>query len=377
MDETVQNSLSQRSAQGAQGLERKYVTCRNIFELESESIFSSSWICLHRVAKLENGSGVLPICFENNRILVVLDSNGEVNAFRNFCRHRGSQLVTDDNCSKIGQRIQCPYHAWTYNRDGRLLAAPNMDDVPNFSKEDFSLEKVPCEVYGGFVWVNLQPEKSVAEFLMPIQAQFDEYQLKDLEVVAELNYEVRANWKLIFQNYNECYHCPTVHPALNRLTPYTDSSNLLESGPILGGPMKLADDCETMSTDGLAVANPFPRLNDDQKRCVNYFTIFPTIFLSTHPDYVLIHRLERLGVEETRVTCEFLVDPNEAEREDFDASRAVEFWDMTNRQDWHVCELAQSGMQDPCYIPGPYSNLESVLAAFDRNYFEAMRPERE
>ena len=376
MDEIRHSSLSQRSAHGAYGLERRYVTCREIFDLETSSIFSSNWICLHRFVKLENGSGVLPVSWEGNRIFVAVNSSGGVNAFRNFCRHRGSQLVTQDNCSKIGKRIQCPYHAWTYDRDGRLLAAPNMDDVPEFRREDFDLEKIECEVFGGFIWANLNPKESVAEFLMPIADQFNDYNLKELKIVAELNYEVRANWKLIFQNYNECYHCPTVHPALNRLTPYTDSSNLLESGPILGGPMKLADDCETMSTDGLAIANPFP-LSGDQQRRVNYFTIFPTIFLSTHPDYVLIHRLERLDVDKTRVTCQFLVDPEQANREDFDASRAVEFWDLTNRQDWHVCELAQAGMQDPSYRPGPYSNLESVLAAFDKNYFEAMRPGRE
>lgn len=277
--------------------------------------------------------------------------------------------MTDENCSNIGQRIQCPYHAWTYDRDGKLVAAPNMEDVPQFQSDEYGLEQIACETYGGYLWVNFRPTNSICEFLQPIESQFHDWSLDDLVVAAELNYEVRANWKLIFQNYNECYHCPIVHPVLNRLTPYQDASNLLDSGPILGGPMKLAEDCQTMSTDGQAIAAPLPRLDEQQQQCVNYFTVFPTMFLSTHPDYVLIHRLERVSVDMTKVICQFLVDPTAATEPGFDPTRAIEFWDTTNSQDWEVCQLAQKGMQDPAYTPGPYSNLESVLAAFDQHYF--------
>lgn len=346
---------------------REFVTSQRIFDLETQNIFRSSWICVARIAEFQS-SGVLPIVFEDQRLILIRSDDGSVRAFRNFCRHRGSLLVTADNCSNIGQRIQCPYHAWTYGRDGKLLAAPNMDGIAEFHKEDFGLIEVPCSTFGGFVWINGSPEQSLSDFLSPVQSQFDRWSLNELNVVAEFKYEVQANWKLIFQNYNECYHCPIVHPLLNRLTPYKDTSNDLESGPILGGPMSLSAESETMSTTGKAVGILLPLLDDRQARSVNYFTIFPTMFLSTHPDYVLIHLIQRVNIRRTKVTCQFLFHPESDSLHNFDPSPAVEFWDMTNQQDWKVCELAQAGMEDSSFIPGPYSNLESVLAAFDQHY---------
>lgn len=366
------NSEKSRSAQGAFGLERQFVTSQDIYDLESRQIFGKNWICIDHVSQLA-GDCVKPISIDDNQLIIVGDELGKFRCFRNFCRHRGSMLVTGQNCHDIGKRIQCPYHAWTYNRDGALAAAPNMDGVEDFVAADFGLIEVACEVFGGFVWVNLHPQQAITEFLAPLASQFTDYQIPELFVARELCYDVNANWKLIFQNYSECYHCPTVHPILNRLTPYKDSSNEVEAGPILGGPMRLAADCETMSMDGKRVAVPILGANKEQQRSVNYYTVFPTIFLSTHPDYVLIHRLQRQAVNSTRVICQFLFHANGETREDLEPSRAIEFWDMTNRQDWRVCELAQEGMQDPAYIPGPYSDLESVVAAFDRHYQNALK----
>jgi Rieske 2Fe-2S family protein len=164
-----------------------------------------------------------------------------------------------------------------------------------------------------------------------------------------------------------------VHPALNRLTPYKQSSNDLVEGPILGGPMNLADDCQTMSSDGQFVGRYLPNLNAHQRRIVFYYTVFPSLFISLHPDFVMLHYLRRANFDQTLVTCQFLFHPDSTRQMAFDPQRAIEFWDQTNRQDWHVCELTQRGMSDPGYRPGPYSNLESMLAAFDRHYFECAR----
>ena len=359
-----------RSSRGAFALSRDYVTSEDIFRLETERVFGQHWICLNHISQFDI-NGVQPVQFEQHRLLVVGDGS-RFKVFRNFCRHRGSQLVTEGNCSGIGHLIQCPYHAWTYDRNGKLVGAPNMEGQEPFDRDQFGLVEVDGQSYGGFLWINLNPSSSVQDFLSPIGSQFDSWRIKNLKVGAELEYHVQANWKLIFQNYSECYHCPTVHPTLNRLTPYKGSSNDVISGPILGGPMQLAGDCKTMSTDGMLVASHLPGLNQEQRRCINYYTIFPTIFLSTHPDYVLIHLLERIAVDQTKVTCQFLFSPDETGKSEFDPSRAVQFWDMTNRQDWEVCQLAQAGMEDPAYTPGPYSDLESVLAAFDGYYFEVM-----
>lgn len=366
------NSEKVRSAGGAQGLPRKYVLSEDVYQRETEHIFSKNWICVARVEELNSESHCLPLEFESHRFFLTQDECGTIRAFRNFCRHRGSQLVNEKNCASLGKRIQCPYHAWTYDRAGKLVSAPNMDDVPQFQATEHGLVEIACQTKGGFAWINLEPQQSLDPWLAPIADRFVDWRTDELRIAHEIKYVVHANWKLIFQNYSECYHCPIVHPMLNRLTPYRDSSNDVAVGPILGGPMNLADDCQTMSNNGQLAGQPIAGLNPEQLRSIHYFTIFPTMFLSLHPDYVLIHRLARSGVGTTNVVCQFLFHPDSIRSDGFDPHSAIEFWDLTNRQDWEVCELAQAGMSDPGYVPGPYSNLESVVAAFDSHYLASM-----
>ena len=365
------NSNQSRSSQSAVGLAGRYVICPKIYARETERIFSRSWICVARVEQLDSASQMLPIEVEGHKLFLVCGEDGQIRAFRNFCRHRGSQLVTEENCSQLKSRIQCPYHQWTYARDGALVAAPNMNDVPNFCEEENSLISVPCETMGGFVWICFQPQGSLAEFLSPLAAQFKTWSLDELRLGHEIQYSVKANWKLIFENYSECYHCAAVHPMLNQLTPYQNSTNDIEEGAILGGPMQLSAESKTMSMTGQSIGPTLPGLSESESRSVHYYTICPTMFFSAHPDYVLIHLIERKGAEETKVTCQFLFHPSGSSGS-IAPEPAIEFWDLTNRQDWKVCELAQSGMSDPGYIPGPLSNLESVVAAFDRHYLSLL-----
>jgi Rieske 2Fe-2S family protein len=361
-----------RSAHGARGISGHYVSSGRVFELESKAIFDCHWLCVGRIEELNPVSGCLPIRFENQGLILTQDETGMVRAFRNLCRHRGSQLVNEANCGSLGKRIQCPYHAWTYDRTGKLVSAPNMADVENFQHDDHGLIEIACETCAGFVWINFSPQQTVNQWLSPIADWFVNWSVEDLRIAHQIEYEINANWKLIFQNYSECYHCPTVHPMLNRLTPYRGSSNDLKAGPILGGPMDLAEGSQTMSCDGKFAGSPLAGLSSEQVRSVYYFTIFPTMFLSLHPDYVLIHRLERIDIGKTKVVCQFLFHPEAIGQSGFDPGQAIEFWDVTNRQDWEVCELSQVGMSDPAYVPGPYSNLESVVAAFDRHYLDTL-----
>ena len=367
------NTNSTRSAKGAIGLHGEFVTSQDIYDREYANIFSQHWLCVARLEALNPESHCLPIHIEGQGAFLTQDETGTVRAFRNFCRHRGSQLVSEQNCGSLGKRIQCPYHAWTYDRAGKLVSAPNMNDVAGFDADEHGLMEIDCQTYAGFIWINFNPKVKVENWLAPIADRFEDWRVAELSSAHEIRYNVAANWKLIFQNYSECYHCPSVHPILNRLTPYRGSSNDLDSGPILGGPMSLADDSQTMSTDGKFAGQTIEGLSGEQLRSVHYFTIFPTMFLSLHPDYVLIHRLERIDVGNTRVNCQFLFHPDSIAADGFDPTQAVEFWDLTNKQDWGVCELAQIGMSDPAYVPGPYSNLESVVAAFDRSYLDAIK----
>jgi len=372
------DETSQRSAKGQLALERKYVMTDSVFELETQKVFANQWVYVCHETEICESSGCHRVNSCGSHLILVRDQSNVIRAFHNFCRHRGSALVTDQNCGSVGQRIQCPYHAWTYDRKGELVSAPNMMDQMGFEKKEYGLKQVECSSWHGLIFIRFHHDstgdskatesQSLDQFMAPLGQHAADWSFAELKVTRSIEYDVAANWKLIFQNYSECYHCPTVHPALNRLTPFKGASNDIDEGPILGGPMKLADDSETMSNDGMAVGAILPNLDERQKRAVAYYTVFPSFFLSAHPDYVLIHRIERVSVDSTKVVCQFLFHPNSTERPEFDPGAAVEFWDLTNRQDWEVCELAHRGITDLKYEPGPYSDLESVVAAFDRHY---------
>jgi Rieske 2Fe-2S family protein len=190
--------------------------------------------------------------------------------------------------------------------------------------------------------------------------------MADLVRAHRVVYDVRANWKLIVQNYNECLHCPTLHPALNRLSHYLGGDNEPIRPTYMGGRMDLNDGVETMSMDGTCPRQLLPGLSGVERRSVYYYSVFPGFLLAPHPDYVLTHTLWPRAHDETRIVCEWLVHPDEVARPAFDLTDATGFWDMTNRQDWHVCELAQRGISSRGYRPGPYSSREDLLHAFDR-----------
>ena len=359
-----------RVAQGATTLPQEYFVSRDIFEQETNRIFSKSWLCVGRSISLsEPGSYFLvELCGES--IILTRGADAKVRGFHNVCRHRGTQLCTEP-AGRFSGKIQCPYHTWTYSLSGQLIGAPNMKEVHGFDLTDYPLRAVACAEWEGFLFINLSNDPEPFELAYaPILDRFDSWRISELRVAHSISYEVKANWKLIFQNYNECYHCPTVHPLLAQLTPYKSAMNHLDEGRFLGGPMQISREGGSMTMDGRACA---AALCEDEKDLVHYYTFFPGMFLSLHPDYVLVHRLERVRPDLTNIHCEWLFHPDEMIRVDFDPGSAVEFWDLTNQQDWHVCELSQKGISSRAYVPGPYSNLESLLAAFDRQYLAAIQ----
>lgn len=371
--------MSKRTAGGARSLPGSYYTSPEIFAREMQRIFGTRWLCAGRADALAeagsymvveagaaqiSGAGVVP-----ESVLVVRGEDDEVRAFYNVCRHRGARLCAGDGHAP--GRIRCPYHAWSFGLDGRLVGAPNMADVAGFDRADYPLVPVASTVWEGFVFVNLaEAPAPFAQAMGPIHGAFGPWQMPRLEVVHRVVYDVAANWKLLFQNYSECYHCPIIHPALNQLTPYLGADNDAVEGEILGGPMEISQPGASMTEDGHLCAPPL--VSGPERQRVYYYTIFPGMFLSLHPDYVLAHRLQPLAMDRTRVICEWLFDPAHRDRPDFTPASAVRFWDQVNREDWHVCELSQLGVSSRGYVPGPYAELESVVAAFDRAYLAAL-----
>src|SRR5713101_2585084 len=356
---------------GAKTLEQKYFVSPEIFAEEHEQIFSKQWVLVGHQSQTAKAGDYFVAEVANESLIIVRDKRGETHGFFNVCRHRGTRLREDRN-GRLSAAIQCPYHAWTYALDGRLIGAPHMDDVSGFDKTDYSLHAVNLTLWEGFIFVNLADSPtSLEEWFAPLAGRFSHWNLPLLRSARRIEYDVRANWKLIFENYSECYHCPGVHPALSKLTPYDSAENDLSEGPFLGGFMQITKG-NSLTMSGNACALPVGDVNAEDFHRVFYYSAFPNMLLSMHPDYVMVHQLWPQSPDRTLILCDWFFHPHAFEQENFKPEDAIEFWDMTNKQDWHVCELSQQGIASRAYQPGPYSLRESIPAAWDREYLRHM-----
>jgi Rieske 2Fe-2S family protein len=354
----------------AKTLPQRYFISPEIFATEQEKVFSTQWVLVGHQSQIAKAGDYFVQEVAGESLIIVRDQKAEVRAFYNVCRHRGTRLCEEKKGHSSA--IQCPYHAWTYGLDGRLVGAPHMDKVRGFDRAEYSLHAINLALWEGFIFVNLADEPTLLEEVFaPLAGKFTHWNLPKLRSAKRIEYDVRANWKLIFENYSECYHCPGVHPALQKLTPYELAENDLCEGPFLGGFMPITKG-HSLTMTGNACALPVGDINGEDHDRVFYYSIFPNMLLSMHPDYVMVHQLWPQSPERTVILCDWFFHPEAFDRPDFHPDDAIEFWDMTNTQDWHVCELSQQGIASRAYQPGPYSPRESIPAAWDREYLRHM-----
>jgi Rieske 2Fe-2S family protein len=356
-------------AAGAKSLPQRHFVSADVFEQEQEKIFAQHWLFVGHQSQLGQAGDYFTAEVAGESLIVVRDKHGEIHGFYNVCRHRGSRLIENRN-GQLSAAIQCPYHAWTYGLDGRLLGAPHMDETPGFNKAEYPLKPARLGLWEGFIFLNLgDASASLEKSFEPLGGKFSPWNLATLRSAKRIDYDVRANWKLIFQNYSECYHCLGVHPELSKISPYDSAENDLTEGPFLGGFMRIASD-KSLTMSGNACALPVGNFGNEDFRFVFYYSIFPNMLLSLHPDYAMVHQLEPQSPERTLIFCDWFFNPEAFDQNDFDPDDAVEFWDMVNKQDWHVCELSQRGISSRAYEPGPYSARESIPAAWDKYYLQ-------
>jgi len=356
------------SSLGAKSLPQKYFVSPEIFAKERDEIFSKELLLVGHQSQLKKSGDFFLATIAGESLIVVRDQKSEVRGFYNVCRHRGTRLK-EDACGHAAA-IQCPYHAWTYRLDGRLIGAPHMDEVPGFDKADYSLRAVNLALWGGFIFINLDENAMpLEEWFAPLNGKFSHWNMSILQPAKRIEYDVQANWKLMFENYSECYHCPGVHPQLQKVSPYDSAENDLREGPFLGGFMKI-NPGKSLTMSGNACAAFVGKIENLQQ--VFYYSIFPNMLLSLHPEYVMVHQLWPKSPARTLIVCDWLFHPDAFNRSDFKPDDAIEFWNMTNAQDWHVCELSQQGIASRAYEPGPYSSRESIPAAWDRYYLSVM-----
>lgn len=330
----------------------------DVFACEQEAWFARTWLCVGREEDVAGPGTYMLARAATESAIVVRGRDGALRAFNNVCRHRGATILDEpDGISARVVRLQCPYHAWVYDLDGSLRRAPHTDELVDFQPADHGLLPVRLETWQGFVFVNFDPAaEPLAAYLADLPAHVARHPIGDLRRARRIEYEVNANWKVVAENYSECYHCPGVHPQLNRLSPYDRGQNFESAGPWAGGWMELVEAADTMSLDGGSYGRPpLSGISEDDRRRVYYFVVWPNLLLSLHPDYVMTHQVWPLDAERSRVICEWFFEPATMGRPDFDPSDAVDFWDLTNRQDWAVCERQQAGTRSRAYVPGRYS----------------------
>lgn len=357
---------------GQKTLDAAWYVSPEIFARERDRIFAREWMCVGRTEQLASPGDFFVANVNDESLIVTRDRAGTVHAFYNVCRHRGTRMCEAASGHFSGS-IQCPYHAWTYGLDGKLNVARNMNDVGGFRTEDYPLHEASLAQWEGFIFVNLGAQPAPFEDVFaPLRQRFAKWEIGGLRTARTIHYDLACNWKLVFQNYSECYHCPLVHPQLDKLSPSDSGRNDLSEGAFLGGYSELRGHGASLTTSGSTTRPPVGSVSGADLDRVYYYTIFPSMLLSLHPDYVMVHYARPLASDRTAVDCAWLFDAQTMSRPDFDPGDAVEFWDLTNRQDWHVNELTHAGVRSRSYTPGPYANAEGLLAAFDRHYLRVM-----
>jgi Rieske 2Fe-2S family protein len=356
-----------------------FYTDANVLREEIERFFCRAWLNIAHEAELPNPGDFVTREIGDESILVIRGTDGKVRAFYNVCRHRGTRLVADPSGTNL-RSVVCPYHAWTYSTEGALVGAPHTEDLKEFSRDAYGLFPVPLETWGGFVWMNLDPDaRPMRETMGGFLGDFDRFGLSNLRLARRKVYDIQANWKILVENYSECYHCAPIHPDLNRITHYmggevtsyfVDGNRRAEYS---GSYMTFNQDFGSMTWSGYTSRPPIRGMVGEDLKRIYYYVVFPNLFWSLHPDFLMIHRTWPVTPSSSRIECEFYFDADTMARPDFDPSDAVDLWDLVNRQDWSVCERTQKGMRSRVWKGGRYSSQEPQVHDFDAYVAERLR----
>jgi Rieske 2Fe-2S family protein len=340
----------------------------DVFALEREHIFFREWFCVGREEDLPRNGDHRVLDILGQSVLLVRNGQGALRAFYNVCRHRGARLCAPPTTSTErpairggvmpGGTIMCPYHAWVYDLDGQLIGAPHLSESMGIRVQDVQLHPVGVETWGGFVFVNLTPASANA-FAAEVAAaarRLTRYPFAELRIAQTSRYDVAANWKILCENYNECYHCGPVHPELCRLVPSFREQGGSNLDWDRGIPHRAGADTFTLT--GTSKRRSFPSLDADEQVRHKGELIYPNLFLSVAREHAAAFVLYPVGPARTRIDCHYLFETHEMQQPDFDPSDAIDFWEIVNRQDWQICEAVQAGIGARVHESGVFSPME-------------------
>jgi Rieske 2Fe-2S family protein len=327
-----------------------------IFAREQARIFEATWFAAARGSDMPTPGAFRTVQVGRESVLLVRDRRGNLGAFLNVCRHRGARLCTEESGS-VRNAVRCPYHAWTYGLDGKLIAAPNLDAIADVDRTEYGMRRVHLREWLGTAWVCLADTPpsfeqtvigSVAERLGD-PATIDAWQVDQLVLGRRIVYDVKANWKLIVENFMECYHCATIHPELTEVLP--EFADGYAAQYFVGHGAEFGADVQGFTIDGSA---SFPRLDavgESHDRRYYAITVSPQVFINLVPDHVIFHRMYPMAPDRTVVECDWLYAPDVV-ASGADLSHSVELFHRVNQQDFDACERCQLSMTSRMYADG-------------------------
>jgi Rieske 2Fe-2S family protein len=347
-----------------------------IFELEKQTIFFRSWFCVGREEQLPEAGDFLTEEIAGESLIVARTREGELRAFYNVCSHRGTKIC-ERRSGHVARQFVCPYHAWSYGLDGKLLRMPNVRDESEIDREKYGLKPVAVDCWEGFIFVNLgaKPRPLLEQLALEPGApcSYARYRTGELRVAHRIAYDVAANWKIIHDNFNECLHCPSVHPNLSRIVPIYRKGRVFEDERPDGG-VSFDTGLNTFTDSGRSALPELPGLTDVDRRSYYGYSIFPNVLANLVSTGIMTYTLYPRGADRTVIVSEYLYRPEVIAAEGFDCSDMVKFLDQVSVEDWAVCEKVQQGIRSRGYERGVYPREDSILRGFAERYLAERGP---
>lgn len=323
-----------------------------VFAAEQERIFERTWACVALAADLAAPGAFRTVTVGRESVVLVRGRDDTLRAFLNVCRHRGARVCVEQE-GQLRRNLQCPYHAWTYSLTGELISAPNLNAMPDVDRAAYGLHRVALREWLGYVWICLaaEPPSFETDVVGEVVARLgdvdsiDRYDVAGLVLGRRIRYDVAANWKLIIENFMECYHCATIHPELTEVLP--EFADGWAAQYYVGHGAQFGPSTAGFTVDGRPGADRLPGIDPDQDRRYYAITIKPQVFVNLVPDHVIVHRMTPLAPDRTVVECDWLFAPGASVPDE-----SVELFHRVNAQDFAACERTQPGMGSRAYRAG-------------------------
>lgn len=359
--EATKNSINE-----ANGLPNECYLNDEYFKIEREKVFFNNWIVVGVSSSVPEVGDTKPFNLMGIPLLILRDKNNKIRVFHNVCSHRGMILVNEE--CKLKNTIRCPYHSWSYNFNGELIATPhvggmNIHETEGFIKSKSNLKEVSTYVWMDLIFINVNKnKKDFEESIEPLEKQWSKFISKEDQKLIRhardfgyFNMEVKSNWKLAIENYCESYHLPWVHPELNRVSNLKDHYHIEDLAETFSGQ---GSNKYSQQFDGNKKLLTFPNWPKDLYQNSEYVSLFPNVMLGIHVDHFYAFWLEPLSNNNTREHFEmYYVGDESASSDEYKEIRKKNFvfWQEVMNEDIAAIEGMQKGRSSPAYNGGNFS----------------------